>query len=293
MTNADESGISAFAQAKQYFTNNLILNAGARFDMRRRFDDSKKTAVSPRVALIYLIDNANVKVSYNRAFVDASYFVRSNTLPQYAGASDLSPEYMNSFQLTFNKNFKQLGLSYEGNVYYNSMTNIIYHTSGLTAYRNSGKFNSCGFENVVSYSRDGLRTTLNAVFMHVVSAENYYIINDTKEVSNIPKTKCSAVISKRLISTDQHQLWINASVSYASSQVSEITSLSDKNIEGTIIDIPSRLLINAGLNYGFKQFSAQISCSNITGKKYLQGGTSRAPIQQAGLWICGSIGYKF
>lgn len=293
MTNGNEDGLSAFVQAKQYFSNHLILNAGARYDKRKRFDDRSLNAVSPRVALIYLMDNANIKFSYNRAFVDASYFVRSNTLPQYAGASDLSPEYMNSFQLTFNKNFKQLGLSYEGNIYYNSMTNIIYHTSGVTAFRNSGKFNSCGFENVVSYSRDGLRATLNAVFMHVISAENYYVINDTKEVSNIPKTKCSAVISKRLINTEKHQLWVNASANYASSQVSEITSLTDRNVEGTIIDIPSRLLINTGLNYGFKKFSAQVSVSNITGKKYLQGGTSRAPIQQAGLWLCGSIGYKF
>jgi outer membrane receptor protein involved in Fe transport len=58
------------------------------------------------------------------------------------------------------------------------------------------------------------------------------------------------------------------------------------------IAIPARALVDVGANYQFWKMELGVNVYNVTNARYAQGGSSVAPMQQAGLWLLGHIRLK-
>ena len=153
-----ENSINAYLQLKHQWDVSLfslIANAGVRYDIKTRYDDTKIHELSPRLALILLRPKWDVKFSYSKSFVDAPYIYRKanvlsalmaggeNTLPA------LSPERVHSFQLSFAGNNWAKGLNFEVNGFYNYATDLI--MTSIIDYMNASKNKTCGLELMANY----------------------------------------------------------------------------------------------------------------------------------------------
>jgi iron complex outermembrane receptor protein len=145
-----ENSGNAYLQLKHQW-HSLILNAGLRYDYKHRYNHSKVRELSPRVALIYLRPQWNVKLSYSKSFVDAPYIYRKFNDISYvmngmdvSRVKDLSPERVHSFQLSFAGTNWVKGLNFEINGFYNTANDLIF--THITEYINGGKNQTCGVE---------------------------------------------------------------------------------------------------------------------------------------------------
>ncbi len=149
-----ESNINSYVQLKHHW-GPLILNAGLRFDYKNRYNDTKIREFSPRVALIFVQPKWNVKLSYSKSFIDAPYMYRKINLflATFAGykdlATELDPEALHSYQLTFGANQWLPGLDFEINGFYNRARNIIY--MNIIEHENSGSSDIYGVELSAKY----------------------------------------------------------------------------------------------------------------------------------------------
>ena len=86
-----ERSANSYIQIKHRW-DDFILNAGIRYDYKKRSNDHTINEYSPRVALIYIRPKYNFKICYSKSFVDAPYYYRNNTLDTYKGGADLLSE---------------------------------------------------------------------------------------------------------------------------------------------------------------------------------------------------------
>lgn len=274
-TGSENSG-NAFVQVKHKW-NSLILNAGLRFDYKRRMNGEKFYEYSPRIALIYLKPKWSMKLSYAKSFVDAPYFYRYNKLDNFAGGEDMLSEYLNSWQFTVRSNHLVKGLELEGNFFINEATNLV-HPEGMQYY-NSGSMKNLGVELNATYRHDRLYVLGNATWQHLLESKDYKAIGN--QIYNIPDFNANLNVSYRLLDN----LRINAGANYYSSQKSTLES-PDEYWEPiyTQLDIPSRIICNLGASYTYRQFELNARLYNVMNHGYEQGGTSIGPIRQQGLW---------
>lgn len=150
-----ENSGNAYLQLKHQWRS-LILNAGLRYDYKKRYDDSRVNELSPRVALILLRPKWSVRLSYSKSFVDAPYIYRKANLlstlmsggPE-SEASTLSPERVHSLQLSFAGTNWVRGLNFEINGFYNRANDLI--MTHIINYDNVSKNQTCGVELMASY----------------------------------------------------------------------------------------------------------------------------------------------
>ena len=150
-----ENSGDAYLQLKHQWRS-LILNAGMRYDYKRRYDGSKVNEFSPRVALILLRPKWSARLSYSKSFVDAPYIYRkANLLTVLMGGESaseaiiLSPERVHSLQLSFAGNNWLHGLNFEVNGFYNRANDLI--MTHIISYENVSKNQTCGVELMASY----------------------------------------------------------------------------------------------------------------------------------------------
>ena len=150
-----ENSGNAYLQLKHQWRS-LILNAGLRYDYKKRYDDSRVNELSPRVALILLRPKWSVRLSYSKSFVDAPYIYRKanllSTLMNGEPASEvstLSPERVHSVQLSFAGTNWVRGLNFEINGFYNRANDLI--MTHIINYENVSKNQTCGVELMASY----------------------------------------------------------------------------------------------------------------------------------------------
>ena len=150
-----ENSGNAYVQLKHQWKS-LILNAGLRYDFKKRYDNSRVNEFSPRVALILLRPKWSARLSYSKSYVDAPYIYRkANLLTQLmAGgeedqAGTLSPERVHSLQLSFAGTNWVRGLNFEVNGFYNRADDLI--MTHILDYENAGKNQTCGVELMASY----------------------------------------------------------------------------------------------------------------------------------------------
>lgn len=295
----NENSISFFIQDKHYFTPQLILNAGLRYDRKHRRNSTEVEAFSPRVAFIYVPRPAfSAKLSYARSFVDAPYFYRQNTAPAYKGSEDLMPEFMNAIQLDFIGNLQQYHLVYDVNFYYNHLTDIINNTQNSTAtsakYRNSGKLQMIGVEGELSYLPGRWLGRLNTSYQHVISAEDYYYSDH--HIFTVPSFMLNITLGRQLLKKEDHQLWVSANIRHTSRVLQRaattIPPKSDDDYSSFYQDPYS--LLDLRLVYSFRN-NLQLSgeCENLFNTSYEVGGTSYFPYQRLGRTAMVSVSYKF
>jgi iron complex outermembrane receptor protein len=150
-----ENSGDAYLQLKHQW-HSLILNAGLRYDYKNRYDATRVSEFSPRVALIVLRPKWSARLSYSKSFVDAPYIYRKANLLgtlMSGGTADmagiLSPERVHSLQLSLAGNGWLSGLDFEVNGFYNRANDLI--MTHIIDYRNASKNQTCGVELMASY----------------------------------------------------------------------------------------------------------------------------------------------
>lgn len=283
-----EKGADIFLQVKHFFWKQFLVNAGIRYDYKKRRLGKTLNEFSPRLAFVYNNPYFQIKASYARSFVDAPYFYRSNTLDVEYGWEGLEPEILNSFQLSILNNGTLLkGLLLDVNFFYNQANDFITY-DGNMAY-NSGKLKTGGFELVARYNQKKLTAEVNYTMQTVIGNEdnNFYDFNvDGHKILNIPPIKINGIFSYEILKG----LRLYAKADITTKQSSAFASF----VEGTVpLTVPARCLIDAGGHYHFRTLDLALDVHNLLNHKYVQGGSSVAPMMQPGLWLTTSVAYKF
>ncbi len=289
----NEKSISAFIQCKHYFTSQLILNAGLRFDNKNRANGKNVSALSPRVALIYLPNEAfSTKLSFSRAFVDAPYYTRHNTSNGYKGSEDLLPEYMNAFQLDFIGKIDNWHLDYDFNIFYNQLSDIVVNNQSTDPeapkFINSGSLKVAGAEAQLGFSIPSFRIDANMTYLRPLEAEGYYYIDH--KIYSIPAFTANLTCSKRLVNFRKHLLWLAAGFKYTSKTLNKANS----RVAGSEdYDLSGNALVDLGLKYTYSDaIQLSLDCDNLLDKTYYVGGSFYVPYQALGRMVMATVSFK-
>lgn len=278
-----ETSADAYFQLKHTWNIGLVLNAGLRYDFKMRSNLKKMHVLSPRIALIYSRPKWSAKLSYSKAFVDSPYFYRNNTFDINSGDADLAPEYLNSWQLSFYSDGKLVpGLKMELSGFVNKADNFIIQSE--TGNVNAGQLTNAGVETAASYTISRFTVDANITWQRVLSSRNYLTIGHG--LYNIPDFQANLAASYEIISG----LKVSAHTIFVSKQKSLYTLPGAPEME---IDIPARALVDLGASYRIKMVELGINVYNVANTAYMQGGSSVAPLRQAGLWLLGHVAVKF
>lgn len=286
-----ERSMSAFIQAKHFFLDNVILNAGIRYDNKYRKNEVHVDAFSPRVALIYMPSKKfSTKLSYSRAFVDAPYYTRQNTTSAYRGSADLQPEYLNALQLDFIG--KVSNLNYDVNLFYNHLTNIISNNQSQDLYApkfiNAGNLKIAGVELELGYNTTSLHTHLNTTWQRALSAEQYTYSDHY--IYSVPSVITNLTCEQRLLRKTHHSLWLSGNLRYTSRTLNKANSRVKGSEDFYLND---RALVDLRLKYDYNDFmQLSLDCDNVFNTSYEIGGTSYIPYRYMGRTFMGTVSFK-
>ncbi len=125
--------------------NNLILNAGARYDYFSTFGDT----LNPRAALIYKPwTNSVFKAIYGQAFRAPSAYEMYYVAPGYASNTQLRPETIRSYELVYEQTIIPQ-VRWTGSVFYNDIHHLISfgtNAAGTSVFGNIDSATSLGGE---------------------------------------------------------------------------------------------------------------------------------------------------
>ena len=288
-----EKSFSAFIQGKHYFTTKIILNAGMRFDNKKRANGKNVTAFSPRVALIYLPNEKfSTKLSFSRAFVDAPYFYRHNNSNGARGSEDLMPEYMNAIQLDFLGKLDKWHLNYDFNIFYNQLTDIVVNNPSTDPqtpkYINSGSLKVVGAEAEVSFSIPSFRINANLTYSHPLEAEDYYYTDH--QIYSIPKFMANLACSKRIINIGNHLLWLTGSFKFTSKTLNKANS---RVPNGKDFELSGIALADLGLKYSYRDVvQLSLDCDNVFDRSYFIGGSFYVPYRANRRTVMATVSFK-
>ena len=277
-----ETSSDAYVQVKHSFGAGLVLNAGLRYDFKLRSTGKRLHVFSPRIALIYSRPKWSAKLSYSKAFVDAPYFYRNNTLDINFGDDNLSPEYLNSWQLSFYSDGKLVpGLKMELSGFVNKADQFIIQSE--TGNTNAGSLTNAGVELALGYAASRFRIDGNLTWQRVLNSQNFTVFNHS--VYNIPDVQANLAASYEIL----RGLKLQAHANFLSAQKSLYTMPGAPALD---IDIPARVILDAGISYEVWKLEFGLNAYNVANTSYQQGGSSVAPMQQAGLWLLGHVRLK-
>lgn len=279
----EEHSGDIFLQVKHKIGNRFLVNAGARYDFKRRRLGKDIHQLSPRAALVYSTKAVDCKLSYARSFVDAPYFFRSNTLDMEYGDENLKPEILHSIQLSAYSNNKiASGLTIDANLFYNIIDDAIVY-NGNAAY-NSGRRHTSGVELIARYRMKRLATEVNATYQTAFSGYSDSSEGEREEwdVYNVPEWKFNVVADYELLKG----LHVHANANIVTKQNSVFYPLMGELEE---ITLPARCILNIGARYTYKKLSVTFDVKNLLGTEYTQGGSVVAPIIQPTRWVNASL----
>ena len=326
-----ESNLNGFLQLKHHWRS-FILNAGLRYDFKRRYDDSHIREFSPRVALIYVQPKWNVKLSYSKAFIDAPYMYRKTNLMVASimgydteDEDYLQPESLHSYQLTFGATQWLPGLDFELNGFYNRARDLIYQY--VAEHYNTGNYNTYGVELSANYEHRPFSANLSATWQNVSRAElfdqnfGYSLSTPELAVNGVFVWQATKNLKLRThvdFKSRQHvfyldiikyglyrtlyDMYLDAKDAYDANPTPENKELMDyydKTSEAVQADTPvykeiaSRVLFDLGATYQWRNLTFDIDVKNIFNKRYYQSGVSTGLIPQRGRWFLATVGYKF
>lgn len=276
-----ETSADAYIQVKHTWSKGLVLNAGLRYDFKQRSTGKKLNVLSPRIALIYSRPKWSAKLSYSKSFVDSPYFYRNNTFDINFGSDDLSPEYLNSWQMSFYSDGKIVpSLKLELNGFVNRADDFIIQSE--VGNTNAGSLTNAGVELAASYAFSRLMIDGNVTWQRVLASKNYSIIKHS--VYNIPDWQANLTASYEIL----RGLKLNAHANFVSRQVCQYSLPGEEPLD---IDIPARVLFDLGASYRFWKMEVGVNVYNVANTSYQQGGSSVAPMQQAGRWLLGHVSF--
>jgi len=296
----NELNFSAFAQLKTSFGGKFIFNGGIRYDYKHRYNGKKANEFSPRVALIYKMNQKmSLKFGYSHSFVDAPFLYRGSTIETYSGGSRLNPEQMDAVQLTFNYDIPDWSLKYEANAYYNRLTDIIYYDAEKleNMYSNAGNIKICGIENSLSYLYGRSMAFMNFSYQYVLGSTNYTARKSY--IYNIPNFMLNAMYRYQFLKTlKRGNAYVRMNTSVLSKQrfplVDPFIFKGEEQVYMPDKEISARAILNLGVDYVYKKVSLSATIYNLLNTDYYQGGSGYSiPIPQQSLNFLLRLSYHF
>jgi outer membrane receptor for ferrienterochelin and colicins len=306
-----EQTYAGFFQVKQELGKMLVLNAGGRLDYKVRREGEPVPEqptvlnLSPRVALVFQpVQAFDLKLSYASSFVDAPYWYRYNTLPDYAGAVDLLPERLTAIQVTPTVRLFDSRLRSSTNVAYNQLTDFVFRdnealAAGQPAYRNAGDLTSIVVEEEISFLETWLRAHTNLTYQQVLDVQDYGADPESGRIHNVPSLVANANLAVNPLYTGEEHLWLNLGVRYLGPQLAPIqgTSLARPDAEANLAhELDGVVLLDASVRLEdllLNQFTVQVTASNLLDTYWVQGGATRFPYPQPGRWFNVAVEYAF
>lgn len=291
-----ETSYSPFLQLKHSFSSHWILNAGVRYDIKRRVNTKHITSLSPRASLIYLLNERfNLKINYARSFVDAPYFYRYNESPSYSGSENLQPEYMQTTQLSisYTPNSKFL---YNGVIAYNDLSGFIYRDPNASGeqsrYINAGELKTFCVENTLQYQTSRFFANFNVTYQTVLDGANYTYTGH--QIHNVPNWFANISLNGNLLKHKEHELWLYGNGRLTGAQLSPIENILIGGVPVTNLknELPALYTMNAGLRYKYQRLESSVHFYNLLDKLYYQGGSVPSPYIQQGFSMMFSLKYK-
>ena len=320
-----ENSYNAFLQLKHQW-HSIILNAGLRFDHKKRADGRTLNEFSPRIAFILLQPKWNIKFSYSRSFVDAPYLYRKTNelLPllssERAGDdfSVLNPEFVNSLQLTFAGSEWAKGFNFEINGFYNRAQDLI--MTHIIEHLNEAENKTIGIELMTSYRKPKFTADFNLTWTNTIKSNLFTMSIDAN--NNTPAITSNVVLAWQ--PTPRLKLFSN--VLFESKQTSYnldltqmilltnivnyiLEDIAKKNYESaqeltdelirvkeTIIhqeDMKARAIFNIGAEYKWGNLTLGLNVRNLFNTQYNRSGMNTKLIPQKGRWYMFDIAYKF
>ena len=276
--------IDAFAQLKHIW-GNLILSAGLRYDYKKQYNNKIIHEFSPRVALIFLQPKWNVKLSYSRSFVDAPYLYRK-TNDLLRASTDLLPEKLKSWQLTFQLVNPVPGLMVELNGFFNHSDDLIYANGFL--HVNSTPYSTYGLELSSSYKSKRFSANFSMEVMRSDDAE-YSTTLHPHRILYMPNFITNTVLAWEMVKN----LKLHTHITTYSGQSGFIAHWNQLNAMREF-DVAGRVLVDAGANYKIGRLELGVNIHNLFNLKYYQGGmNSNGALLQQGRWIKADVAFKF
>ena len=288
-----EKSLSAFIQGKHYFTSQLILNAGLRYDKKYRANGKSVSALSPRVAFIYFPNETfSTKFSFSRAFVDAPYYTRHNTSNGARGSEDLMPEYMSAFQLDFMGKIDRWHLNYDVNLFYNNLTDIVVNNPSTDPstpkFINSGSLKVAGAEAEISFSLPSFRLDANLTYLHPLEAEGYYYTDH--QIYSIPTFTANLTCNKRLVNIGKNLLWLAAGLKSTSKTLNKANSRVPNSED---YELSANPIVDLGLKYSYQDaIQLSLDFDNVFDRSYYVGGSFYLPYQAQGRTVMATVSFK-
>lgn len=288
-----EMNTDAFLQIKHNLHKNWIVNAGIRYDYKRRSNKRTLQAFSPRLSLIYLRNGLNIKASYSRAFVDAPYYYRNNEMDTYSGGENLQAEYLSSYQVTCAYHHSPSHIDVECNLFYNRASHFLFTQPETRVYENAGSLDMGGVEVVARYKADRLSLDGNLCFQKVLNYTNFFVTDGS--VNNVPGFSMNLVanyflLKKKVQSWSAH-LKLNCS-SHCYTQVSVLEDGLNGDATNYTVRLPGYAVFSFTTRYKYKRIEGSLGIENLFNNRYECGGAT-VPIRQKGRWISASILYNF
>jgi len=285
-----EMSADVYFQVKYKWNDKFIVNAGVRYDFKSRYNYLEEkhmniNVLSPRVAFIMNLPVLTAKLSYSKAFVDAPYFYRNSRLDTSWGGG-LEPEYLHSLQASFSSNEIVRNLGAEVNIFYNMFTNLVFYDPTMVMYLNGGTLNNFGTELSLHYTGKKFQAEGNLTWQRVLKTVFYQYAMD-HNMANIPAFMSNVVLQYEVVKG----LKVHTHLTGYGRQHSRTTNYFTNEVTEHVL--PGRVIVDLGINYGYKNFGVGLNCYNLFNTKYEQGGVSTGFIRQQGFWLMGEISYKF
>ena len=298
---------SSYLQLKHFFSRKLILNAGLRFDHKRRINDESLNRFSPRISLIYKLRKAiSLRASYNYSFVDAPYLYRACNVKMFSGGTSMRPETMRSFQFGGTYHRQGSPLSAELSFYRNKLEDLVtINIGGDYLFQNSGKVTQAGIEGTAQYSSDRLFANVNFTWQQITESSNYNVYRDNpfgvpQLMGNITLALSPCHLPSPTLRGkwgSEAKLWIRGTLSAQTTTYYQkadiILSSAARQVVGDIEEIRPQGIISLSLGYEWKHLDIDITAQNLTNNDYKVGSLLSDGVPRKGRQILGKFTFKF
>ncbi|MBI5327343.1 MAG: TonB-dependent receptor [Deltaproteobacteria bacterium] len=277
-----------YVQEKYDLLPNLILNGGLRWDHYEAFGDS----INPRIAAVYNpFAKFFTKAVYARAFQAPSYFYRKeNQGLGYGATTELKPETMDTYQLSFENWFDNIGWL-RMTFFYNELKDLISRPAGASAYQNFEKMTTEGIETEARVEIERITIFANHSYTAPVKSKTTSSLIKDDELINIPQN----IINAGLLWKYKPYFSGSFYVSWHDDIKSPIGTSSTTYRYEPDYKISDAATFNLTINTEdfYKGLDASLKIHNLFDERDYRGGTIRIPYPQEGRNILFTIGYKF
>lgn len=306
-----ETSLSGYMQIKHFFSPRWILNAGLRYDNKRRFNGSRLRRLSPRFSIIHKLDNHwTLRGNYNYSFVDAPYLYRVCVLPIFSGGEDMEPESMHGINL--GTEYHKGSFRAEVGTFYNLLNDLVVLNTAIAQsftssegeayiFNNAGKVHIFGVEGAAQLYRRNFFANINATWQRVVKHENYIVHNS--QTFSTPAFHTNLVVAGAPYRGKGNgffkggTLWVRGTGQFQTATYYRTVDLLRTVIMGDYASVFNRVapqfVMGIGADYEWKYLDLNLSLKNVFNNKYSIGSMLAEGIPHPGRSFVAKLTVKF